>query len=154
MNLIDDIEILLKPPLASIGAAIYEITLKLEQGTHVLHVALTREGGPIDLDFIVKATELISPLLDNSKIIDHRYVLDVSSAGIEKPIPIEHLADYIGAYIAIHLRKPFRGENVLETSLTSLDNDKITIEGFIKGRKYKTEISIADIDKVREAIKF
>jgi len=154
MNLIDDIEILLKPPLASMGASIYEITLKLEQGTHVLHVALTREGGPIDLDFIVKATELISPLLDNSKIIDHRYVLDVSSAGIEKPIPMEHLADYIGGYIAVHLRKPFRGENKLEASLIGISDDKITLEGFIKGRKYKTEISIADIDKVREAIKF
>ncbi|MDD3478419.1 MAG: hypothetical protein PHP32_06035 [Candidatus Izemoplasmatales bacterium] len=154
MNLIDDIEKLLKPPLEHIGASIYEITLKLEQGTHVLHVALMREDGPVDLDYIVKATELISPILDGSKLIDHRYMLDVSSAGIEKPIPIEHLRDYIGTYIAVHLRKPFRGENKLEAALVGISNDNISLEGFIKGRKYTTEISIADIDKVREAIKF
>jgi len=154
MNLIDDIEALLKPPLAAMGATLAEISLKLERGTHVLHVALSRSQGPVNLDFIVKASELISPLLDKSGLIDHRYMLDVSSAGIERAIPLEELKNHLCAYLEVALRKPFRGESMLKGTLRDLADNSITLEGFIKGQKYKTEISIADIDKVREAIKF
>ena len=154
MTLIDQIDTLLRPPLAQIGATIAEISLKLEQGTHVLHIAVSRTQGKVDLDFIVKVTELVSPLLDDSALIDHRYVLDISSAGIERTIPIDELAQHIGAYLAVTLRKPFRSENVLEAYLREINPETITLEGFIKGKKYITEISITDIDKVREAIKF
>ncbi len=154
MQLLTEIETLLKPPLATINATISAVTLKLEHGTHVLHVALSRSDGPVDLDFIVKATELISPLLDMNDIIKHHYVLDVSSAGIEKDISIEQLNEYIGSYIAVHLRKPWRTENVLQANLLAFSPTTITLSGLIKGKKYTTEISIADIDNIREAIKF
>lgn len=154
MTLIEQIETLLRPPLAQIGAMIAEISLKLEQGTHVLHIAVSRTQGRVDLDFIVKVTELVSPLLDESALIDHRYVLDVSSAGIERSIPLSELSQHIGDYLAVTLRKPYRTENVLEAYLKAIHPDTIILEGFIKGKKYQAEISIADIDKVREAIKF
>lgn len=154
MSLIEQINELLRPPLEAIGASIREVALRVEGRDHVLHIALSRDSGPIDLDYIVRATEIISLLLDESNLIPHRYMLDVSSAGIEQPIPIEELPHQIGAYLSIHLRKPWRTENTLLATLVAIDSDTVTLRGNLKGRKYETKISIADIDSVREAIKF
>jgi ribosome maturation factor RimP len=154
MGLLEDLEALLKPPLQEMGAALSRLDLTVEKGQHVLHVVISRSEGPVDLDYIVKATELISPLLDGANLIAGRYLLDVSSAGIEKDIPLEELPKHVGGYIRVSLRKPWRGENVLEATLTECTSESITLEGRLKAQKYQTQISMADIDKVREAIKF
>jgi ribosome maturation factor RimP len=154
MGLVEDLEALLKPPLKEMGADLSHLTLTVEKGQHVLHVAIARNEGPVDLDYIVKATELISPLLDSANLIGGRYLLDVSSAGIEKDIPLDEITKHIGEYLAVSLRKPWRGENILQATLTDCSSETITLEGRIKAQKYQTKISMADIDKVREAIKF
>ncbi|HAV20182.1 MAG TPA: hypothetical protein DCX17_04085 [Firmicutes bacterium] len=154
MSLIEDITILLKEPLQAIGATIEEVNLRVERGEHMLHIAISRAGGLIDLDYIVKVTNIISPLMDQANLIDHHYMLDVSSAGIEKEVPIVDLSKHLGTYLAITLHKPWHGENKLLATLNSVHGDTITISGNLKGRNYNTQISIADIDKVREAIKF
>ncbi len=154
MGLVEALEALLKPPLKEMGAELSHLALTVEKGQHVLHVAIARSEGPVDLDYIVKATELISPLLDQVNLIGGRYLLDVSSAGIEKDIPLEALAQHLGEYVAVSLRKPWRGENLLEATLKEWTPEFITLEGRLKAQKYQTKISMADIDKVREAIKF
>jgi len=154
MSLISDLETLLKPPIAQLGATLETISLSLERGQHVLHVTVSRGDGPVDLDFIVMVTETINPLLDASRLIDHRYLLDVSSAGAERPLPLERLGENVGSFVCVHLRKPWRGENELTGTMLEAAADTITLKGFLKGQAYVQKISIADIDKVRLAIKF
>ena len=154
MSLITDLETLLKPPIERLGATLESVGLSLEHGEHILHVAVSRPDGPVDLGFIVKVSETINPLLDASNLIDHRYMLDVSSAGAERMIALEDLPKHIGAYVNVKLRKPLRGENDLEATLEEANAETITIAGRRKSQSYRQQISIADIDKVRLAIKF
>ena len=56
-----------------------DISYKKNSGNYnVLSIVLDKIGG-IDLDLIVKATNIINPIVDEYDIIDENYILDVVS---------------------------------------------------------------------------
>ncbi len=54
------------------------ITFEREGKYNFLRIVLDKTGG-IDLDTIVKATNLINPILDKLDLIEEEYILDVLS---------------------------------------------------------------------------
>jgi ribosome maturation factor RimP len=145
---------MVKPLLESIGAKLYEASLVLEDGEHYLRIQIDKPGGAVGLDLIMQASELISPLLDQANLIPHQYILDISSAGAEHPIEIESLNQYVGDYVQIHLKNPVNGENILQGTLETVDENEFTISYKIKTRKINIKISRAELEKARLAIKF
>ena len=109
---------------------------------------------PIDLEEIIKVNDLISPMLDKADLIQNEYVLDVTTFGAEKKIDVAKLDKYVGKYVNIHLDRPYKGLNIIEGDLISVDNDKVVITYKDKTRTIKCELVRKDIDKARLAIKF
>lgn len=68
----------LEEPLKEIGVSIYDVSFEKEDGVDTLFIKL---DGEVDTDTCVKATEIISPVVDELNLINSEYVLDVCSKG-------------------------------------------------------------------------
>ena len=72
----ENIKKALEIPLKEVGVRIDSITYK----NHELRIILdNEEEKPMNIDDIVKATKIISPILDKSDFIKEKYLLDLSS---------------------------------------------------------------------------
>ena len=136
------------------GFELCELTFKIENGEPTLHFAIDKIDGIMDLDTTVSLSEWISLELDELNFSEDSYTLDVSSAGAERPIPINNLDRFIGRYVNIHVIDPIDGENYIEGELINVNDTEVSIIKTIKTRKKTINIVRANIDKARLAIKF
>ena len=154
MTLESTIKNLIEKPIKALGYSEVEVKFVREFGTNYLRVMVDKDDEVIDLDEIVKVNDIVSPLLDEADLIKTNYVLDVTTFGAEKQIDVAKLEKYVGKYINIHLTHPYKGLNIIEGTLESVDNDIIVISYKEKTRLIKCEIVRNTIDKARLAIKF
>ena len=154
MTLESTVKNLIEKPMKALGYTEIEVKYVKEFGTQYLRVMVDKDDEVIDLDEIVKVNDIVSPILDEADLIKTNYVLDVTTFGAEKPIDVAKLEKYIGRYINIHLTHPYKGLNIVEGTLESVDNDFIVISYKEKTRLIKCEIVRNTIDKARLAIKF
>ena len=154
MTLESTIKNLIEKPIKALGYSEVDVKFVREFGTNYLRVMVDKDDEVIDLDEIVKVNDIVSPLLDEADLIKTNYVLDVTTFGAEKQIDVAKLEKYVGKYINIHLTHPYKGLNIIEGTLESVDNDNIVISYKEKTRLIKCEIVRNTIDKARLAIKF
>lgn len=119
----------------------------------VLEIVVDRME-PINLDDITSVSNAISEFLDNHDFTEDAYTLDVSSLGIEKPIKLDRIDEYVGKYINVHIKNPIKGLNSFEGDFVEFNEKEITVAYKDKTRTIKVAIKKEDIDKARLAIKF
>ncbi len=151
METIDVVEKGIKEELSQIGYEVY--SFKYLPKVKTLEIVVDRDSD-INLDDITEVSNKISAYLDEHDFTDSPYTLDVSSLGVEKPIKLEKLDNYVGKFINIHLSNPYKGENTLEGTLENCDENMVIISFKNKTRTIKAEINRKDIDRARLAIKF
>ena len=154
MTLESTVKNLIEKPIMALGYTEVEVKFVNEFGTNYLRVMVDKDDEVIDLDQIMKVNDLISPMLDEADLIKTNYVLDVTTFGAEKKIDVTKLEKYVGKYVNIHLSHPYKGLNIIEGTLESVDNDIVIISYKEKTRLIKCEIVRNTIDKARLAIKF
>ena len=143
---------LLSEPLKKLGYDLVEVRLKGGK-EKTLSIVVDRVE-PISLDDIVTVSEAVSALLDEADPIESAYTLDISSLGAEKPIALEKLGEYVGRYVNLHLSNPYQGENILEGTIESIDEEILVLKLVIKGKAKNVELKRSNIDKARLAIQF
>lgn len=153
MTLENQVKNLIEKPIKALGYSEIEVKFVREFGANYLRVMIDKEDA-ISLDEIVAVNDLVSPLLDEADLIQSNYILDVTTFGAEKKIAVESLEKYVGKYVNIHLSNPYKGMNIIEGDLESVDNDKVVIAYKEKTRTIRCELVRKDIDKARLAIKF
>jgi len=141
------------PFVKEMGYELFSLTTRVEEGQQVLCFVLDRVE-PIDMNAIIEATDKISAFLDEQDLIEEKYVLDICSLGIEKPIAVEKIADYVGKYVNLHLVNPVKGLNVIEGTIESATEDSVAISYLHKTRKIQVELDKQNILKARLAVKF
>ena len=154
MTLESTVKNLIEKPIKALGYTEVEVKYVKEFGTQYLRVMVDKDDEVIDLDEIVKVNDIVSPILDEADLIKTNYVLDVTTFGAEKPIDVAKLEKYVGRYINIHLTHPYKGLNIAEGTLESVDNDLVVMSYKEKTRLIKCEIVRNTIDKAHLAIKF
>ena len=75
---LEEIAINLTPELEKLNIIITDITYSKKGKYNFLTIELDKEGG-LDLDTIVKASNIINPIIDKLDLIDDSYILDVIS---------------------------------------------------------------------------
>ena len=78
---------------------------------------------------IERVSRDVSAILDVEETIDHRYTLEVSSPGLDRPL--RHEADYrrfAGRLAKIVVSEPVSGQKHFEGRLGGFDRDSIVIE--------------------------
>ena len=153
---VDGIKRKIEERLNSLGYRLYSLKYLRDKKGNTLEIIVDRDEN-INLDDIVSVSDNLSTLLDEIDDKDETpYTLDVSSLGAEKPIEISRLDKYVGKYVSLHLSHPYKGENILEGTISSFDKESntITLTYKIKTRVVNATINISDIDRARLAIKF
>jgi len=154
MNTIESkVNDLLKSKLDTLGYNLISIKYQKESGENYLKITIDKDDD-ITLDEIVHLSDLISPLLDVSDIIKDKYILDISSLGIEKEINLNKLDKYLNKYLDIHLSHPYKGENNIIGTLIKIDKTNVTMKIQEKSRFKEITLERKYIDKIHLAIKF
>ena len=118
----------LTPIVESLGLSVYDVTLT-GGDRPTLAVLLERAGEHgIDLDELEHATRTISAALDAMDPVHGRYLLEVSSPGIERPLrTAEQFAAAIGEIISWKTRDAEGHVERLRGALVAADANSITV---------------------------
>ena len=112
-----------------------------------LRVYIDKEGG-IGLDDCQEVSGLLDEKLEELNIINDRYILEVSSPGLDRALKKEKdFKREIGKLVDITLYKAIDGEKMITGKLTGYTKDIITIDE-------TREIALKDIALVRLHIDF
>ena len=130
---------LVSPPLEQAGVEVVDVELS----ANVLRVTIDRAGG-VDLDLISETSKLVSAELDghDDDLIPGRYVLEVSSPGIERPLRTPaHFKRVVGSTVAVKTHPGTEGDRRVEGVLEAADDDGVVVAG--------RAIPYSDIEKAR-----
>lgn len=128
---------LVEEPLARSGIEVVDV----EHVGATLRVYVDRPGG-IDLEAISAATQVVSALLDEADPIPGRYVLEVSSPGVERPLRTPaQFQRAVGSRVVVRTHPFVEGERRVEGTLTAADDHGIVVGG--------RALSYADIERAR-----
>lgn len=112
-----------------------------------LRIFIDKDGG-VGLDDCQKISNLLGDKIDNENIIKDRYILEVSSPGLDRALKKEKdFKRELGKKIDITLYKAVDGDKNLVGTLTGYTKDSITIDE-------TKEIALKDIALVRLHIDF
>ncbi|HTZ09583.1 MAG TPA: ribosome maturation factor RimP [Acidimicrobiales bacterium] len=122
----DGLADLLASTVASLGLELLDV----ERRAAVVRVVVDRPGG-VDLDAVADATRAVSEVLDgHDPFPGHRYTLEVSSPGVERPLRTPaHFVRAVGEVVSVRTAAGGEGERRLTGRLTGADDDGIVLEG-------------------------
>jgi ribosome maturation factor RimP len=125
MSAAERVRELVEPLLGTEGLEVVDV--EVLGGT--LRVTVDRAGG-VDLDTLADATRLVSDVLDRDDPMPGRYVLEVSSPGVERPLRTpEHFQRFVGTTVAVKTHPDVEGERRVEGALEAADGEGIVIAG-------------------------
>lgn len=123
---------------------------KKEGGQWYLRLFIDKEGG-ITIDDCQLVSEILSDKLDEIDPIDHSYILEVSSPGIDRPLKTER--DYkrnLNKELEIKFYDSYDGKKTIEATLLDFDDEKVKLD--YKGKEI--EVDKKAIAIMRPLIKF
>lgn len=135
---------------------LYDLEFVKEDGMWFLRVSIEKDDGTMDFETAEVISNLVSEKLDELDPIDHEYVLDVCSPGIERPIRNkEEFVSYLNNYITVYLKEEDENQKDSYTGdLVEVNEETITMSYKDKTRNKKVTIAFEKIEKAHIAIKF
>jgi ribosome maturation factor RimP len=127
------------------GIELIDITCRRESGGNVLRVSADTENG-ITVGECARMNGLISEALDALNLIEDRYILEISSPGLDRPLKTK--ADFVrykGKKVRVHTYAPIEGKKEFIGILQEVDDEKISML-----EAGGVEVSI-DLDKMSSA---
>lgn len=148
---------LAEPIAAETGCALYDVQWR---GGTLVVLATASEGGAIGVEALSKLSRRLSAVLDAADLIDGRYVLEVSSPGLERSLRRpEHFAGAVGERAVIRTSGPLRRRIVGEILEADRSTVSIRIEdtsgsageeqGIQPGPGHTLSVPFGDIAKAR-----
>ena len=138
MSACDRVRQVVEPLLAERGFELVDVVLAAGS---TLRLTVDRPGG-IDLDAVTEATQLVSGALDRADPIADRYLLEVSSPGIERTLRTpEHFRAAIGTTVAVKTRPGTEGQRRLEGVLEAAGDEGIVVAG--------NSVAYGDVERAR-----
>jgi ribosome maturation factor RimP len=109
------------------GCMLVAVQYVQEDGSDVLRVLIDRDGG-IDIPICERVSEHVGALLDDHPELQHAYVLEVTSPGVERPLPTaDDVRSAIGRFVCIVTAQPVRNRMEWEGRLESFDGHVLTL---------------------------
>ncbi len=122
------VEELARPILEELKYELVDVEYKKEGGSWFLRFYLDKPGG-ITLDDCQIFSERISDLLDQVDPIPHRYYLEVSSPGLDRPLKKdEDFKRYKGCRVHVKLFKSVNGKKNYYGELVGLEDGNVVIQ--------------------------
>jgi len=110
----------------------------------VLRIYIDKEGG-VTLDDCSLISTKVESVLDAEDVIPSRYVLEVSSPGIERQLySLKDFARFIGQLVKVKTLADIEGQKVFVGTIDQIEGDTITLNDRTQGT---VNIDYANIDK-------
>jgi ribosome maturation factor RimP len=128
MEITDRVKELLSGYLDTNGIELVDIIYRREQSGMVLRVLVDTPSG-ITIDECEGVNNYLNGLLDKEDAIKERYILEVSSPGLDRPIKSDRdFERSIGKALELTTYEPIDGRRAHEGLLVGMDKEKIVIE--------------------------
>jgi ribosome maturation factor RimP len=141
---------LIEPIVDELGFQLVDVEYLTDLGRWVLRIYIDREGG-ITVDDCAKVSRELGDLIDVKNIIEHDYVLEVSSPGLNRPLKKE--ADFIrviGKKIKVRTRMPSNGKR----NFIGILNDLREHEIYIQSEGELITLAWADVERANLVYEF
>jgi ribosome maturation factor RimP len=141
---------LIEPIVNELGFQLVDVEYLTDLGRWVLRIYIDREGG-ITVDDCAKVSRELGDLIDIKNIIEHEYVLEVSSPGLNRPLKKE--ADFIrviGKKIKVRTRMPSNGQR----NFIGILHDFREHELYIQSKGELITLAWADVEKANLIYEF
>ena len=122
----EQIAALAEPLAADAGCALYDVQWR---GGTLVVLATASGGGAVGVDALSRLSRGLSAALDADDLIDGRYVLEVSSPGLERRLRRpDHFAGAVGEQVVIRTSTPPRQRIVGEVLGADGDGVRVRVE--------------------------
>lgn len=116
-----------EPELARLGLELVEVEYS-GQTLRVFLDKMDRRGGGITLDDCTAASQMLGALLDADDCISARYMLEVSSPGVERPLrKVEHFARHVGEEVRVVTQTPCEGRRRFQGTLEGIGDGLVRV---------------------------
>ena len=140
---------LAEPIIAQQNLILWDIEFVKEGPDNFLRIYIDKEDG-VNIEDCEAFSRKIDPLLDEYDFIKTSYILEVSSAGLERTLKIpEHFKAFIGQNIRVKLYLPWQGKKELFGQMLGFEDNQIHIR---EGNEI-FKINLSDCASVRLAPK-
>ena len=149
-----NVEKLLNPVALDLDINIYKIEYVKEKEEYFLRVMIEKKDLTMDLKICEIFSEKINPILDEAKLIENQYYLDVCSPGEDRVYSFDDLNNMLEWYIEIKTNKPYlKDEYILNGNLLQKEEDFLILKVNQKGRIRKIKIQKEDVASIKLAYK-
>ena len=123
------IETLIAPSLEAMGYRLVRVAVTGGRRTQVLQVMAERmDEQPMGVDDCTEVTHTVSALLDVADPIEHAYLLEVSSPGIDRPlVRREDYERFRGHEAKLELAAPIEGRRRFRGKLLGVEADRVRL---------------------------
>ena len=123
------IETLIAPSLEAMGYRLVRVAVTGGRRTQVLQIMAERmDERPMSVEDCTEVTHTVSALLDVADPIEHAYVLEVSSPGIDRPlVRREDYERYRGYEAKLELAAPIEGRRRFRGRLVGVEADFVRL---------------------------
>ncbi|MBQ3090309.1 MAG: ribosome maturation factor RimP [Oscillospiraceae bacterium] len=132
------------PFIQEAGCTLWDVEYVREAGTWFLRVYIDCQGG-VNINQCEAVSRPLSDALDVADPIEGSYVLEVSSAGADRPLKKpEHFQAFLGHEVELRLYRPMDGSKEFHGKLLAYDNGDVTMDLAGKGEHtfMKKEIAL------------
>lgn len=84
MNLKEEIKNLIEEPIRDLGYNLEKVEIGQEGGKKLVTVFISKNDGYVGIEDCVKVSRVIDPILEEANLIEKRWVLIVSSPGVNE----------------------------------------------------------------------
>ena len=128
MSFNDQIERIVLPLIEERNLELVDLEIKGKGPTTILKIFVDRSGG-ITLSECARLSERLSVILDLEDILPHRYTLEVSSPGLDRPLVTQ--TDFkrkIGENVKVFLKTLVDNKNEIEGRIEDFKDQKLWLE--------------------------
>lgn len=116
------------PIVTELGYLVWDIRFEKEGASWYLRIFIDSETKTISINDCEKVTGPISDMLDEEDPIAQSYILEISSAGLERDLIREsHFDACLDSVVRARLIRPMEGLKEVVGTLTAWDKEKVTI---------------------------
>lgn len=99
------------------------------QGSRALLRIFIDKMDGVTVDDCQRVSQQLSAVLDVEDLIPHRYVLEVSSPGLDRPLfTLDQFKRFIGYDVKVKLYMPINGQSRFVGKIDSVDNETLMLD--------------------------
>ena len=119
---------LVEPVLNEMGFELVDVEYLSNYGKWVLRLYIDKEAG-VTIDDCVTVSREIGDLIDIKELVTHKYTLEVSSPGIDRPLKKEKdIVGAVGKKVKVKMVTPVNGRRSFTGLLKAFKDGRLHIE--------------------------